>query len=70
MCFSFDPLETFEDPSVGDLSFYMTTMLQDMVTDLLLEMGEWAGRLERKPVITGPDYLGGSLNPCCSQCHG
>lgn len=41
-------------PNVGDISFYLQTMMNDFTADLLLAMSLMAGQLERKTLIQGP----------------
>lgn len=41
-------------PNVGDISFYLQTMMSDYTADLLLAMSLMAGQLERKTTIVGP----------------
>ena len=61
-CFAFEPTETQADdikglimiPSVGNISFYMQTMINDFTADLLLAFGSLAGQIERRSVIHGP----------------
>ncbi|KAJ3364329.1 hypothetical protein HDU91_002647 [Kappamyces sp. JEL0680] len=61
-CFGFEPKEDQQDdtkgliliPHVGDMSFYIQTMINDFTADILLAMGLMAGQLERKSSIVGP----------------
>ena len=41
-------------PSVGDISFYLQTMVNDFTADILLAFGSLAGQIERRNVIQGP----------------
>ena len=48
-CFAFDPLESQTDdikglimiPNIGDLSFYLQTMINDFTADMLLAFGSF-----------------------------
>ncbi|KAI8916253.1 transport protein Trs120 or TRAPPC9 TRAPP II complex subunit-domain-containing protein [Gorgonomyces haynaldii] len=61
-CFAFEPDETQQDdtkglimiPNVGDLSFYLQTMINDFTGDIFLGLGSMIGQLERKTMINGP----------------
>jgi hypothetical protein len=61
-CFGFEPRQDQSDdikglimiPNVGDITFYLSTMIQDFTRDLLIAFGLLAGQLERKTVIQGP----------------
>jgi tetratricopeptide (TPR) repeat protein len=61
-CFGFEPHQDQSDdikglimiPNVGDITFYLSTMIQDFTRDLLVAFGLLAGQLERKTVIQGP----------------
>lgn len=41
-------------PNVGDMTFYLHTMMNDFTADLLLALSLMAGQLERKTMIQGP----------------
>ncbi|KAL5039848.1 hypothetical protein BDV3_003227 [Batrachochytrium dendrobatidis] len=61
-CFGFEPLDTQADnikglvmiPNVGNISFYLQTMIADFTADLLLAFGSLAGQIERRSLINGP----------------
>ncbi|KAH6576807.1 hypothetical protein BASA62_001258 [Batrachochytrium salamandrivorans] len=61
-CFGFEPLDTQTDdikglimiPNVGDVPFYLQTMINDFTADLLLALGSLAGQIERRSIINGP----------------
>ncbi|KAI8929144.1 transport protein Trs120 or TRAPPC9 TRAPP II complex subunit-domain-containing protein [Entophlyctis helioformis] len=61
-CFGFEPSESQADdtkglimiPNVGDISFYLQTMINDFTADLLIAVGSLAGQIERRTMISGP----------------
>ncbi|KAL2915792.1 hypothetical protein HK105_204739 [Polyrhizophydium stewartii] len=61
-CFGFEPSDAQADdvkglimiPNVGDISFYLQTMINDFTSDLLLAFGSLAGQIERRSMISGP----------------
>ncbi|KAI9193335.1 TRAPP II complex [Polychytrium aggregatum] len=63
-CFAFEPAENQDDdtrglimiPNVGQLSFYLTTMINDFSSELLVSLGGLADRLEKRSLIPGPAF--------------
>ena len=61
-CFAFEPKADQSDdtkgvimiPNVGDIGFYLQTMVGDFTADLLLALSLMAGQLERKTLVQGP----------------
>ncbi|KAJ3313765.1 hypothetical protein HDV04_001569 [Boothiomyces sp. JEL0838] len=61
-CFAFEPKEDQLDdtkgiimiPNVGDVSFYLQTMINDLTTDLLTGFSSLANQLEKRSVIQMP----------------
>ncbi|KAJ3259683.1 hypothetical protein HK103_001944 [Boothiomyces macroporosus] len=61
-CFAFEPKEDQLDdtkgiimiPNVGDISFYLQTMINDLTTDLLTGFSSLANQLEKRSVIQMP----------------
>ncbi|KAI8881361.1 Trs120-domain-containing protein [Backusella circina FSU 941] len=61
-CFAFDPIETQQDdtkglimiPNVGNISFYMTTMISDFASDILAQFENLAHRLESFIFLESP----------------
>jgi Transport protein Trs120 or TRAPPC9, TRAPP II complex subunit len=54
-------------PNVGDVSFYLQTMINDFTSDILLALGLFAGQVERKtsilgPIIISPSFVDGEGN--------
>jgi hypothetical protein len=41
-------------PNVGNMAFYMQTMINDFTADILFAMSLMAGQLERKTMVAGP----------------
>jgi hypothetical protein len=48
-------------PNVGDVSFYLQTMINDFTSDILLALGLFAGQVERKTSILGPIIISPSF---------
>ncbi|CAG8520418.1 10913_t:CDS:10, partial [Ambispora gerdemannii] len=61
-CFAFNPAETQPDdtkglimiPNVGNMGFYMSTMICDFASDILTEFGNVAAAIEKKSIIDSP----------------
>ncbi|RIB16973.1 TRAPP II complex [Gigaspora rosea] len=61
-CFAFDPAENQPDdtkglimiPNVGNLGFYMSTMISDFASNILTEFGALATSIEKKSIIHSP----------------
>ncbi|KAI9478517.1 MAG: TRAPP II complex [Benjaminiella poitrasii] len=61
-CFAFDPSETQEDdtkglimiPNVGNMSFYMSTMICDFASEILEQFGAIAKNIENLQVLESP----------------
>ncbi|KAI8877388.1 Trs120-domain-containing protein [Backusella circina FSU 941] len=61
-CFAFDPTETQADdtkglimiPNVGNMSFYMSTMICDFTSEILNQFALIAGRIEKLNVLESP----------------
>ncbi|GAA5816543.1 hypothetical protein MFLAVUS_010073 [Mucor flavus] len=61
-CFAFDPTETQEDntkglimiPNVGNMSFYMSTMIFDFASEILNQFAILANRIENLSVLESP----------------
>ncbi|KAG2204837.1 hypothetical protein INT47_004112 [Mucor saturninus] len=61
-CFAFDPTETQEDdtkglimiPNVGNMSFYMSTMICDFASEILNQFALLANRIEHLSVLESP----------------
>ncbi|KAF7727378.1 hypothetical protein EC973_007621 [Apophysomyces ossiformis] len=64
-CFAFDPTETQADdtkglimiPNVGNMSFYMSTMICDFASEILNQFSAIAGRIERLQMLESPIML-------------
>ncbi|KAJ1562237.1 Trafficking protein particle complex subunit 9, partial [Nowakowskiella sp. JEL0078] len=64
-CYAFEPSETQADdtkgvimiPNVGQLNFYLSTMINDFATDMLVAFGNLAQQYERRPMIPGPHLV-------------
>ncbi|KAG0167730.1 hypothetical protein DFQ30_005723 [Apophysomyces sp. BC1015] len=61
-CFAFDPTETQADdtkglimiPNVGNMSFYMSTMICDFASEILNQFSTIAARIERLQILESP----------------
>ncbi|KAI8063251.1 TRAPP II complex [Gongronella butleri] len=61
-CFAFDPTENQPDdtkglimiPNVGNLSFYMSTMICDFASEILSQFDNIAARIEQLPLLESP----------------
>ncbi|KAI9255681.1 TRAPP II complex [Phascolomyces articulosus] len=61
-CFAFDPTETQPDdtkglimiPNVGNMSFYMSTMICDFASEILSQFSILASRIENLPALESP----------------
>ncbi|KAI7885172.1 Trs120-domain-containing protein [Lichtheimia hyalospora FSU 10163] len=61
-CFAFDPTETQPDdtkglimiPNVGNMSFYMSTMICDFASEILSQFAMLASRIENLPTLESP----------------
>ncbi|KAI7862240.1 TRAPP II complex [Spinellus fusiger] len=61
-CYAFDPTETQPDdtkglimiPNVGNMSFYMSTMICDFASEILTQFSNIAARIERLQVLESP----------------
>ncbi|ORX53995.1 Trs120-domain-containing protein [Hesseltinella vesiculosa] len=61
-CFAFDPTENQPDdtkglimiPNVGNLSFYMSTMICDFASEILSQFDNIASRIENLPMLESP----------------
>nr|CAG8537919.1 7314_t:CDS:10 [Entrophospora candida]CAG8549502.1 2812_t:CDS:10 [Entrophospora candida] len=70
-CFAFDPFDHQPDdtkglimfPDVGNMTFYMTTMISDFANNILTEFGTLASAIESKNVIHSPKIPTENSNP-------
>ncbi|CAB4432069.1 unnamed protein product [Rhizophagus irregularis] len=61
-CFAFDPSEDQPDdtkglimiPNVGEMNFYMSTMISDFANNILTEFGNLATDIEKRQIIYSP----------------
>ncbi|CAG8455040.1 13226_t:CDS:10 [Acaulospora morrowiae] len=61
-CFAFDPSENQPDdtkglimiPNVGNMEFYISTMISDYANNILTEFGNLAAKIEKKSIIYSP----------------
>ncbi|CAG8526638.1 6126_t:CDS:10 [Ambispora leptoticha] len=68
-CFAFNPAETQPDdtkglimiPNVGNMGFYMSTMICDFASDILTEFGNVAAAIEKKSIIDSPKISSTSM---------
>ncbi|KAI8803231.1 transport protein Trs120 or TRAPPC9 TRAPP II complex subunit-domain-containing protein [Cladochytrium replicatum] len=77
-CFAFEPSETQADdtkglimiPNVGQLSFYLTTMINDFASEMLTAFGGLAAQIEKRTIINGPNLftqIGATFAPTAGQ---
>ncbi|CAO3642865.1 unnamed protein product [Cunninghamella echinulata] len=74
-CFAFDPTENQPDdtkglimiPNVGNLSFYMSTMICDFASEVLSQFANIATRIEQLPTLESPIQLQYNSIPPLSQ---
>lgn len=74
-CFAFEPREDQNDdtkgiimiPHVGDISFYISTMINDFAKDLIIQFGLLITSIERKSIIQGPILIAPPFNEVKDQ---